>query len=90
MVKIPSGERLNRIEKSINYKYGQFQNQSYTPDLTEGVSYYAVIKEFLFNKSKRNIPTSVLPSKKTDLLSLDTEKNILVWFGHSSYFLQIE
>ena len=88
--KIPSGERLSKIEKSINYKDGQFQNQSYTPDLTEGVSYYAVIKEYIFNKNKRNVPSSILPSKKTDLLNLDPEKNILVWFGHSSYFLQID
>lgn len=42
----PTGERLERIKKSPNYKDGQFQNLSYTPALTEGVSYYTVISEF--------------------------------------------
>ena len=88
--KLPSEERLSRIEKSPNYKDGQFQNQSFTPDLAEGVSYYAVIKEFIFEKNKRNKPSSALPSKKTDLLKLDPNKNTLVWFGHASYFLQID
>ncbi|HMG67845.1 MAG TPA: MBL fold metallo-hydrolase, partial [Chitinophagaceae bacterium] len=31
-----------------------------------------------------------LPSVKTDLLHLDPSKNYLVWFGHSSYFIQID
>ena len=26
---------------------------------------------------------------KTDLLHLNPDENILIWFGHSSYFLQI-
>ncbi len=88
--KLSTGDRLARIEKSPNFKDGQFQNQSITPDLAEGVSYYSVLKEFLFNKNKRNKPTDILPSKKTDLLNLDPAQNTLVWFGHSSYFLQVD
>ena len=48
--KLPSGERLAKIEQSPNYKNGKFQNQSFTPDLTEGTSYYSVLKQFLFEK----------------------------------------
>ena len=88
--KVPSGARLEKIQKSSNYKNGQFQNQSFTPDLAEGVSYYTVLKEFIFDKSKRIKPESVLPSVKTDLLHLDPNEDILVWFGHSSYFMQID
>ncbi|MDP2115545.1 MAG: MBL fold metallo-hydrolase, partial [Bacteroidota bacterium] len=29
-------------------------------------------------------------STKTNLLTLDPEKDVLVWFGHSSYFMQID
>ena len=36
--KLPSGERLKRIERSVNYKNGAFQNQHFTPDLAEGNS----------------------------------------------------
>jgi len=88
--KTPSGLRQARIEKSPNYKDGQFQNLSFTPDLAEGVSYYRVLKEFMFNKSKRAKPDSELPSVKSDLLHLNPEQDILVWFGHSSYFMQID
>jgi L-ascorbate metabolism protein UlaG (beta-lactamase superfamily) len=48
------------------------------------------MKELFFHKSKRRKPGSTIPSKKTDLLSLSTDKNILVWFGHSSYFMQVD
>ncbi len=88
--KIPSGKRLEQIQKSSNYLEGKFQNESFTPDLKEGVSYYTVMKDFLFNKSKRNKPTATLPSGKTDLLALNPHENVLVWFGHSSYFLQVD
>jgi hypothetical protein len=31
-----------------------------------------------------------LPSVKTDLLALTPQQDVLVWFGHSSYFIQAE
>ena len=88
--KLTSGERLVKIEQSPNYKNGKFQNQSFTPDLTEGTSYYSVLKQFFFEKKIRPNPTDTIPSIKTDLLHLDKSKDILVWFGHSSYFIQID
>ena len=87
---LPSGERMERIEKSPNYKNGQFQNLTNTPALTEGVSYTGVMREFFFGKSKRGTPVDPLPSKKTDLFHLNPEKDVLVWFGHSSYFMQLD
>ncbi len=88
--KLPTGERLARIEQAPNYKNGTFQNLSHTPDLTEGVSYWAVIKEFLFEKKPDLSPGDSIPSVKTDLLALSSEQDVLVWFGHSSYFMQID
>ncbi|MBA4053377.1 MAG: MBL fold metallo-hydrolase [Marivirga sp.] len=87
---IPTGERLSRVERSPNYRNGSFQNLNPTPDLTEGVSYYAVIKEFLFTEKPRLKPIDSIPSTKTDLLNLDPSQDILVWFGHSSYFIQVD
>jgi len=87
---IASGERLNRIKKSPNYKNGSFNNQSVTPQLTEGAGLFSVMKEFFFDKNKRATPKDILPSKKTDLLQLDPKKNVIIWFGHSSYFMQID
>ncbi|MEL1246349.1 MBL fold metallo-hydrolase [Flavobacterium sp. DGU11] len=88
--KLPSGERQKRIELSPNYKDGQLQNLSHTPSLKEGVSYFTVFYEFFFNKSKRSKPAKPLPSQKTNLLRLDPSENVLVWFGHSSYFMQVD
>lgn len=86
---LPSGEILKKIRQSPNYRNGQFQNLSHTPALTEGASFFGVLKEFFFDRNKQKIPPSPLPSVKTDLLHLDPGKNILVWFGHSSYFMQV-
>ena len=86
----PSGSRLIKIQKAVNYKDGQFQNQSFTPDLAEGATYTKVLTKFFFGKDKRNKPAQPMPSQKTDLKNLDPGENVIVWFGHSSYFLQVD
>ena len=88
--RLASGERLKLIQSSPNYKDGQFQNLSITPALTEGATYYGVMKEFFFGKSKRGKPAMQLPSKTVNLKSLDPNASVLVWFGHSSYFMQLD
>jgi L-ascorbate metabolism protein UlaG (beta-lactamase superfamily) len=86
--KLPSGVRLERIKKSPNYKNGAFQNLSPTPIMAEDVKFLTVLKEFIFTKNKK--PVGVLPSIKTNLLNISPNDNILVWFGHSSFFMQID
>ncbi len=88
--RMPSGERLAKIQQSPNYYEGSFKNQNPTPDLTEGVSYFAVLKEYLFSDKKRSTPLDSIPSTKTDLLHLGENEDVLVWFGHSSYFMKID
>jgi len=88
--KAPAGKRLEIIRSSPNYREGKFQNKNPTPDLTDGANYYSILKDFIFNKSKRSIPSVALPSIKTNLFALDPEKNVLIWFGHSSYFMQVD
>lgn len=88
--KKPSGERLLLIQKSPQYKNGRFENQHFTPDLTEGYTMTGVLYEFLFKKAKNRSPVEKIPSVKTDLLNLPIDQDVLVWFGHSSYFIQIE
>lgn len=88
--KSASGERLKRIQKSSHFKDRQFQNLNFTPLFPEEVSKFEMIRDGIFKISKRKAPTSALPSVKTDLKNLDPEKDVLIWFGHSSYFLQID
>jgi L-ascorbate metabolism protein UlaG (beta-lactamase superfamily) len=88
--KAPSGERLKRIQHSPNFRNGQFQNVNFTPTFAEDVSKFEMIRDGIFKISKRKAPTTALPSVKTDLKNLPPEKDVLVWFGHSSYFMQID
>jgi len=87
---LPAGERLELVRVSPQYKNGAFQNQSHTPSLTEGTSYWGVLKEFLFFKKERPKPSQPLPSVKTNLLDLKKEENVWIWMGHSSYFIQVD
>ncbi len=88
--KMPSGDRLERIKKSPNYKDGSFQNLSYTPVMAEGKTYFSVARETLFAARERVTPVDSIPYMDVDLLNLDRNKDVLVWFGHSSYFIQID
>jgi len=87
---VPKGERFERIKLSKNFKNGSFQNLSETPDLSEDANYFSVIVEFLFGKSKRSEPKIILPNQKIDLKGINPNENFMVWFGHSSYFMQID
>ena len=88
--KSPAGNRLHRIQQSPHFRDGQFQNLHPTPNLTEGVSGRQILAELLFHRNKKRRPHQALPAEKTNLLSLQPDRNLLVWFGHSSYFLQID
>jgi L-ascorbate metabolism protein UlaG (beta-lactamase superfamily) len=88
--KLPEGARLQKIKASANYKDGAFKNLSHTPDLTEGSTYYSVMKKFLFGKKQRLKPVDAIPSVYTDILYLPAHEDVLVWFGHSSYFMQMD
>lgn len=86
----PSGERLERVKKSPHFREGAFQNLSPTPNFTEGATYPKVMREVLFGKKTRVKPAVALPALKTDLHALEPSDNVLVWFGHSSYFMQVD
>ncbi len=84
------GKRKERILQSPHYREGRFQNLHHTPDLAEDASYYSVLMEFFFRKKERPKPQVMLPSLKTSLRQLDPNEQVLVWMGHSSYFMQID
>lgn len=83
----PEGNRLENMRTSPNYKNGSFVNRSYTPSLTEGFSMGKVMFNFLFRKGQGTTPKGSIPSVYTDLKNLP-EGDWLIWFGHSSYFIQ--
>ncbi len=85
---VTTGTLPEKIRSSPNYRDGKFQNINFTPDLKEGVGYFTVMRKFFFGKSKRSKPSFALPSVNSNLHTL--ADNSLVWFGHSSYFMQLD
>lgn len=86
----PSGKRLEAMMKSPNFENGRFKNLSPTPQLTEGHTIAGVTYEFFFKRKPRRVPVDTIPSVKTNLLKLSPDDDVLVWFGHSSYFFQVD
>lgn len=86
----PSGARLERMRQSPHYADGRFHNLVPTPQLTEGNTTAGVLLNFLFRSPERTRPARPLPSIKTDLRNLNTPDDVLVWFGHSSFFLRLD
>lgn len=86
----PTGERLERITHSPHYQNGSFQNLEPTPNLAENANMATVMWNFIFTRTPRQVPIDSLPHIQTDLHGLDSRADALVWFGHSSYFLQTD
>jgi len=86
----PMGLRLERMGATATFKSGVFDNLSVTPSLAEDVTMFKMIKDFIFAKDARNIPKDEIPHVQTDLHQLPIDSNILVWFGHSSYYMQVD
>ena len=75
-----------RIQASPNYRDGMFRNQELTPQFTgDTTSTRGTLWRFLTNKDTLRVPNEPIPAVKTDLKSLPTDSDWLVWFGHSSY-----
>jgi len=84
----PSGTRLSDIEKSHNYKDRFFHNLSLTRLMADNSSLVKNLWKFM-NKPKATIPPKPLPSVQTDLKTIQSRNPVIVWFGHSSYFIRI-
>ncbi len=75
-----------RIQASPNYRDGMFQNQEPTPQFTgDTASTRETWWRFLTDKDTLRVPSEPIPAVKTDLKTIPTDSDWLVWFGHSSY-----
>jgi L-ascorbate metabolism protein UlaG (beta-lactamase superfamily) len=85
----PDEHSLPAIQKSIHQTDGEFRNTIPTPMLAEGQSQPAVIWASLTQRAERLVPAQALPSVKTNLHALPLARDVVVWLGHSSYYLHI-
>lgn len=86
---VPDEAEFRNRKLTSPFADGEFSNQVYTPTLTGEQNRFVALAQFLFGKDENAIPAIALPSKKTDLHALDKAQNVVVWMGHSSYFLQV-
>lgn len=86
----PKGERLERIKKSPNYQDGAFKNLSKTNVMTSDKGSFRVMWDFMFSKKVDVNPQDVLPSVETNIKALNENEDVLIWFGHSSYFMRLD
>lgn len=87
--KLPSAERLATIERSPNHVDGEFQNLIDTPTLTEDRSTLSILIENWRSGSEGLRPDDDIPSVKTNLHDLDIGEDLVIWLGHSSYYIQL-
>lgn len=86
----PGGERLARIMRSPNWHDGQFHNRLPTPVMTDsGGGFLAGMYEFLFASRPVVTPPAPLTMARRDLRHLPADRDLYVWFGHSSYLLSL-
>ncbi|NDL64931.1 MBL fold metallo-hydrolase [Acerihabitans arboris] len=87
--KLPAGQRLERIKASPNYADGAFRNQLATTLFSDGAGHFSVLWEFMFGGHRRVKPAGALPVVKTNLKALNRDQDVVIWLGHSSYFMQL-
>ncbi len=86
---LPEAGRLSRLIQSPNYADGRFHNQIDTPMRTTDQSEWSMWMENLFGEKGQVRPPGPLPVVKTDLKALDVSQDLVIWLGHSSYYVQI-
>ena len=88
--RLPQGARLERIRQSPHYHNGKFANVEPTPKMTSDISKWQLMLSFITSKKPDGLtPDKPIKAVKTDLSKLSIQEDLFVWFGHSSYLLQV-
>ena len=85
---IPRGKYKKRLRQSPNNINGRFRNIQDTPLTGDNSSYIKILIRLLL-KNRHLRPEEPLPDIKTNIKLLPKEKNCFIWFGHSSYYIQL-
>lgn len=79
----------SQLEMSPNYANGEFQNLepgSLRPPSDAPEKGWL---DFLFSSDADKTPPGPVPAESTDLHGLNRSEDVVVWLGHSSYYIQL-
>ena len=87
----PQGARLARMQASPHFVDGQFRNLVPVQVMSEEgrENRFVATAKFLFGDKSALSPRQPMLSRKTDLKALDARRDIAIWMGHSTFFLQM-
>lgn len=82
--------KLDAIHPSAHFENGYFHNTPEVDVVVSDKNQAELFLDFMLRETKDGVPSKPLPSHKTDLQALNPNDNVIVWMGHSSYFMQLE
>lgn len=78
---------------SPHYQNGRFQCLEPIDDIMEpsedGESRLSATWKFLFGDKTGLVPSQPILSKKMELTALPLEEDVIIWMGHSTFYLQL-
>lgn len=86
---LPAGQHLQAVERSPNYANGEFHNLVDTPMRTGDSSFVSNVLSMLLDRNQNLKPPVPLPSTRIDLKTLPPGEDVVIWLGHSAYFVQL-
>lgn len=86
----PNGVHKASIQESSNYGENGFKNQINTPLFAGDQSLVSVLWQNLRSMGTQLSPIGNIPSDHSALSLLDSEQNMLIWLGHSTFYIQFE
>ena len=87
--KLPEGDELRVIKASPHYQDGEFKNPQDTPLFSTDQSFASVLWDNLKNPGQRLRPESDMPVADVDFFTLNPDQDLVIWLGHSSYYVQL-
>ncbi|WP_073664195.1 MBL fold metallo-hydrolase [Pseudomonas aeruginosa] len=86
---LPEGQHLQAVERSSHYADGEFRNLVDTPMRTGDSSFASNVLSMLLDRNQNLKPPVPLPSTRIDLKAMPPGEDVVIWLGHSSFFVQL-
>lgn len=86
---LPDEDLLREFIHSSHYYNGEFHNLAEHAVLSDKSSTVMALLRSLFVKKENPAPINPLPAKSNAFAGLEKNEDVLVWLGHSSFFMQL-